>query len=231
MKSQITVLICIILLSQFTLGQETNNQKGRFAVQFGYSGHFDLTSFNGRAISAQYMLNDNKAIRLGITATGNNTSDDIIDYNYSGADDWETHYKDYTDYTGLFLNIECQIIHYRKSDSDLSLYYGFGPEFGYDYHKSKSKTLLSEGVVSHFENIAKLYVFGMGSVLGVEWKIKSNISVHAEYGNRLVYEIWDISSQAVTEGYSGNNERDTRDKALFFFSNKPVLVGVTFYLD
>jgi hypothetical protein len=71
---------------------ENNSLKeGVWAMQFGISSNFTLTSFQGSTLALKYQLSDRDAIRGGITINGStsngnsSSSESIADTNYEGS--------------------------------------------------------------------------------------------------------------------------------------------------
>lgn len=223
-----------VLLSLFTISitaQETEDipsLKGKFALQFAISQNFTLSSFQGGIISAKYHFTDNTSIRFGISTTvDDGNTDETINY-FRTDSTYSVKKKD--DQNRTMFGVRLQIIQNVVKTSDILFFVGAGPfvEFGSSERKTNEFTPSNDNVEDYKSDYTN---YGLDVLCGIEWFVKSNISISAEYGfyagfSNTTSELFD--SYTTLSNISGYTTRKNKDDK-FRFANRGVNFGVSFY--
>ncbi|HET6569365.1 MAG TPA: hypothetical protein VFG50_15460 [Rhodothermales bacterium] len=173
------LLVCLFGLTLPALAQEkpaTSLRNGAWALQFGVSQNFTLTSFEGSTISAKHHASDNSAWRYGLTLNGEFGSQ-------GAASDESPDSKSKDNHQRLALSIV--YISYpdviERPLDVVHLYWGIGPNVSFSRSRSQdaagSSIMTTQGLGA-----------GLGGLIGAEWFVAPRISLTAEYGSALRYE-------------------------------------------
>ncbi len=232
-KFNILCILTIILCSFFanTIYGENQNltnsiQKGAKALQFQIDKDFTLSSFQGSLISYKWNSSDKTAWRIGLNldaekqeCSSDNTYQDTL---ISESDD---------NRKSCGIGITTQYVIYPYPEKNIQLYYGIGPIANYNYGKIKQKQICiigpDERVISTTSKRISWSV-GASLIAGLEWFVKKNISIHAEYGISLKYEKYKETSH---EKYSdSSDERKMSDSSKRYLLNPmKVRFGLSVY--
>jgi hypothetical protein len=213
LKSTPLYLIALLILGiNSTHAQEqtteTNSLKpGAWALQFGISNNFTLSSFQGATISAKYQSSATNAWRAGVTinaSSGNNTSlqspiqDDTIS-NLSSSNGSSTTES---------VSLKVQYIWYVNMEGMTHFYTGVGPLIAYNHYYNNQQSSGSSNYSSNNEwNIqnssttSNSWSVGASAAAGVEYFPVHVFSLHAEYGASLAYQ----QQKAEATSRSANN--------------------------
>lgn len=204
-------LLLILILSSVLSAQDKPKNSladGSWSMQFRISDNFTLSTFDGALLSVKKHLSNKTALRLGVSGTYTNSDEDN-----TTTTEYEANSSRY------YFGVKLQLIKYIHPESALSFYYGIGPNFGYVRDKSE---VLYEVEVSNREDYTRSVNFGLFGSWGLEWFLKHNISVLAEYGGGFKY------STEHKESIHGLNSSE-RDSHRFEFFNSNVNFGVSVY--
>ena len=151
-------------------------QEGAWALQFQIRQHLTLSSFQGAAISAKKQLSPRRAFRLGMSVEGRYRSES------EEQDGEEEPGSSSTNSQSIFLN--AQYIGYAPLRNAVAVYYGAGPSLGFDRNRSTQENSETN---REQVNTSTYFSIGVEGALGVEWFVRSNISLTAEYNAGLDY--------------------------------------------
>ncbi len=181
------LLLSIAIVSSTALADtrsEAALTEGSWSLQFAIDQNFDLNSFAGANLSCKKHMNENTALRLGLSLTGRLGNSDI----HSSDDGGPVYFVKDEDLDRDYFsgNLSLLWINYANPDDRLVFFYGFGPQIGY-FRDTRELSVESE-----FNNLDKDYRWslsgGIRGALGVEWFVASGVSLLAEYGTALQYE-------------------------------------------
>lgn len=147
-----------------------------WALQFSIRDNFQLSSFQGTTISILKHSSVDRAWRMAFTGGvryNNNKNNDQIDRTRRSR-------ADLTRYDANF-TIDLQKLFYANTESNINLFYGWGPVVGYHFNKSYD---YSRGTR---EMMKADWEIGARLIFGVQWFPTNSISLHAEYGSKLSY--------------------------------------------
>lgn len=229
----------LCVFSGFLLGQtqplENNSLKeGMWAIQFGISSNFTLTTFEGSTFSLKYQLSDKNAVRCGITINGtSNNGTNLVSATYA-----DTNLGSMPGNTSSKLqNIAfiTQYLWYINSNSPVHFYVALGPNVSYNYTESSSDNVYNSNYLydDRYSSSNKQWSAGVTGSAGVEWFPAQWFSLRAEYIDNLLYQ-W--SSGSTTEDESsphigfvpGHYEKSSTSKG-WTLSNSSVNFGLSVY--
>lgn len=150
-------------------------RKGAWALQFGVSQNFTLTSLEGSTISAKHHFSDQSALRYGLTLDGRFGSD-------RGGTEEDADLQRKSNEQSLALSTE--YIRYPDLEQHpldaLHLYWGVGPDVSFT--RNRRQTFPDSVAATTYG-----WGVGIGGVVGAEWFVARRISLIAEYGSVLRY--------------------------------------------
>jgi hypothetical protein len=185
--------------AQDTSSERNPLKEGAWALQFGISSNFTLTSFQGSTIAFKYQLSDKSALRWGITLNGstnnaNNTaSGSVEDTSYGSIPENSS-----TDAANA--SFVLQYLWYINPSGPVHFYLGVGPSVSYSYSHSSSDydnfNIVSEngssyqGYWERQTSTSNSHQWGIGAtgVAGVEWFACQWLSIRAEYSEGIQYQ-------------------------------------------
>ncbi|MCF8356762.1 MAG: PorT family protein [Melioribacteraceae bacterium] len=220
MIKQIKLLSIIILLFNSTIFPQdstcTNPAAGKFALQFQIEPSFSISDFQGSVFSGKYNFYNNFAVRVGI---GLSLERNVEKQNLNKYEK-DTAYDD--DISTLISSIRTQIIYYLGFNYDVTFYFGGGPFYEYTNRKY-NKTRMAENEDFEYQlDSRKVHYWGINMITGIEWFLRDNISLSAEYG----ILIGDLSFKS---NYDTEAESSTTKHDEFSIKESDVLFGVSFY--
>jgi len=205
-RSRLLFLVLISLLVTFYVqAQDTSSERnslkaGAWALQFGITSNFTLTSFQGTTISTKYHFSDRDAIRGGMTINGSTTNGNNSVFGWVG----DTSYgsvpgNSSTDAANVSFIL--QYLRYMNPNGPVHFYFGLGPSVSYTYsHSSSDKSSL---YTSNFQGYwvrtvttssSTQWAIGWTCVVGVEWFACQWLSIRAEYSEGIQHQWGSTSS-------------------------------------
>ena len=198
-KAKLSILISILLLT-FTLNsfaQTDSSQidlKGKWALQFQITSGFTLNEFQGGTFSGKYHFTNNSAIRFGLTSRyvskDNELSQTIIYPDTTSKSDHDG------ELSSNAIEIALQYLHYFEMSNSISAFCGAGLNYYTSPYSNELKDLKVETKTN--------FGYGLNLLMGVEWFVRSNIGINAEYGIRFGYSYEEYASERT---YSYNDEK------------------------
>jgi len=224
-RTKISLLISILFLT-FTLNSFAQTDKeqidltGKWALQFQIDRYFTLSSFQGGTISAKYHLNNNSALRFGVTLGYESKDIDLYEKDvYSDT----TEINEYSgEISSSTIQLAIQYLQYLEMNNSISAFIGIG--FNYTMQPQ------SEDIKDYLIMENDFYGYGVDLLLGTEWFVRSNIGLHAEYGIGFGYTSHEYSYERPSY-YSDDNEmnKDSENLSGFELYNNYVKFGVSIY--
>ncbi len=203
-----------------------------WSLQFQIGANLSLTSFQGLAISGKRHFTQNKALRLGINFNSNRSDRDKQESRFMSDD--STYFNNKDNGTNFKVDLIGLYLTYWQTKYDILIFYGYGPLIGYGWNSYESENLQSAKtnnlLKSKIEHSRHEASFGASGVVGIEWFVKDNISLHAEYGVIARYTFQTVNAEIVNESFSPPvvHVTEIKEKNKFFDLNP---TGVRFGLS
>ncbi len=141
----ILMSVTINLQSQDTSSERNSLKAGAWALQFGISSNFTLTSFQGSNIAFKYQLSDKSALRGGITING--STNDGTTSNSGSIDDTSYGTAPGSSSTeSATASFVLQYLWYMNPNGPVHFYTGLGPLVSYSYSKYSTNNPYSSTV-------------------------------------------------------------------------------------
>jgi hypothetical protein len=217
-------------LSTFLFAQDKEeiNLAGKYALLFQIGSNFSLNNFESATIAGKYQLNQKSSIRLSLSLNMNNQDADNIIKNEGDLSSSQSKENISDDRFGY--RIDAQYLCNTFIIEDLSFYFGGGPFVGYSSNNSENKK------DPYYSNTTRIISVdynslntGIGITTGVEWFVKSNISLLADYSLDFGY---DKTTRNTIEEYFGDQTSKTTSEnstSSFYIGNSYAKLGVSFY--
>lgn len=233
-KINLFVLISILLFTfTFSSFAQTDTTQidlaGKFALQFQISQNFTLSSFQGGTFSGKYHFSNNSALRLGIyvglASRDNNIYEKKIYPDTSFIKSFEGN-----NYVKEQIKFSFQYLYYITIKNSISVYLGAGPNYAYNFSDRDTKlsynSTFGEDKTSTGTS-TNMYSFGFDVLIGIEWFVRSNIGIVAEYGSSYSYS----KSNYAYNKLASNGTRQIGEENLTDNSFNPYSVkfGVSIY--
>jgi hypothetical protein len=205
-------------------------QKGAWSLQFELDNNFRPRTFEGSILNIKRQYSERTAVRLGVSISID-VSDEDGDaiYVYPNRAD-RTRQTD-REYNNSSYDLLLHYLFYPLPKSDMHLFLGVGPHFRFAYLSNASvisevDELNSVRTTSRIHN--STWNLGTSGVIGVEWFLRHNVSLLAEYGIFLDYR-WENRENSSSR-YPGEQISD-EDYSLHGFGvrGRPVKFGISVY--
>jgi opacity protein-like surface antigen len=203
MKKQLFLLLLVLSLfiPQYFAQDSTQNslKEGKFALQFRLDGSFTLKAFQGSSFSAKYHTSDFFAVRTGVMISNYSQ----IYNKYNGIDTSTSN--------SLEVEFISELIYYLKVVDDIALFTGGG--LSYSTYRNENQN-----------NDNTDWAIGLSGIIGMEWFVKKNISLSAEYNLQLKY------ADSNHEGYISGKWTQIHYTSFYVSSYNQFKIGVSLYL-
>jgi len=194
MKNIFLLIIFVALINQ-TFAQDTSktiNKELKHGIQFQVTNIFNLTNFDGYTFSYRYLFNKNSGLRIGLYTYLHNVDEDITQQ----VDSLTNNPPNKSD--NFNLKISVQYLHSIMSYNDFDLIIGGGP-FVSIYNSEADYESLGSSSIRKYTEKNKRTGFGLDLILGVEYKLASNVILSGEYGLSIFKENSDIEYKMIEE--------------------------------
>jgi len=223
----ISILVFALSLNSFAQTNEKPiNLKGKWALQFQIDRYFTLSEFQGGTISGKYHLNNSSAIRFG--ARINTTSDDsegsltmgLPDTTMSSSRNSTTSYQSI-----MFL---AEYLHYSAISDNIAMYLGAGVNYSTN-PRTVEETYIDNNTTSSptMTDEVEWTEYGVQLLIGVEWFVRSNIGLTAEYSSR--YYSAEREATSTFDDGDGSVMTETYNSSYSGFDYDYVKFGVSIY--
>ncbi len=217
------VCICSQIFAQETTKPERKNslEKGKWALQFGVTGNFQITGYYSGTVSVKKHTSDAKAWRVSLSTRLNysdrsNSEQAIVNGNNQWHDIDESPFD-----VDATLNLERQW--YKQHLNRFVYYFGLGPvlNYGYSYNKRSYYDPTRNQIFRRIQAGA-----GLTLLAGAECFVTKQISITGEYSavTRFVYD-----EQIQTTSYPGVYSRTIAVSRNISFSSSTVRMGLAIY--
>ncbi|MDA3860891.1 MAG: outer membrane beta-barrel protein [Melioribacteraceae bacterium] len=222
-KLLVFILILFFTLSVSSFAQAEKEQKndlsGKYALQFQIDHYFTLSNFQGGTISGKYHCNNNSALRFGVTL-GYEARDIEL-----GSTDVRSDTTIIEDFNGEIssstIQLSIQYLYYFEINNSIAPFLGVGV----NYLMQPDTEDIIDYRISKYEQSG----YGIDFLIGVEWFVRTNIGIHAEYGAGFGYNSYEYSSERPSY-YVENEMNKNYDKSSGFeLSSNYVKFGVSIY--
>jgi len=213
--------LCVLCASNALLAQESNTScsvRGLYAVQFAMDKDFDFGAFEGGVISLKYNLTEQWALRLGLSASLYQGSDDLRRTN----DD--QNYVIEGEGKGQQLGVTLTALKCLRATEMTRFYLGAGPFFNFDRMDEKTERWTEAYTKVDYDRYKRAY--GMHVVAVAEVYLKKYVSLFVEYGVALTYEKWRLEGNPRPTDNSMTEESTMQHYAL---RAKPFQLGFSIY--
>ncbi len=193
--------------------------RGDCALQFRISSNFTLKDFSGTLISFQRTLSNRNAIRWGLSLAGGF---------HKRKGDPEGHR---TNTRRLTITVSMNYLWYSHIHHKIRLYYGGGPMVSFGYYHSKNTQISDPGIAKKTISSVSGKV-GVTGVAGVEWFVRPNISLIAEYVPELTTSYGNTIRRFSSNDSGGKfktNLRTQKSTTNIHLGSAPVRFGVSVY--
>jgi hypothetical protein len=201
------IFALIIILTQRLSSQDSTSQQidltGKFALQFQIAENFKLTSFQGSIISGKYNFSNSLALRFGVSFNARNDKYDQDNSNVNTNNKYLS-VDEIADYS---VQIKPQLLYSSSIVEDVSFYWGGGLTLIYEHNAQNSKSTV-DTLLTTYEYNSSGFGYGLEAVVGVEWFVKKNISLSAEYGLQVSHIKVNIEQKRVENGSNILNKND-----------------------
>ncbi len=222
--------LCLVVASTAeTSAQEKKGVRdltdGAWALQFQIGSNFDLRSFEGTTISLKKFTGQSSAWRTGLS------------FDLRTQDDDESGYIDTTiipvrtvDNNSFSIDAVVQRIFYTAPRSKTAFFFGVGPTGGYHHAKLSQRIDYTNGGFASNERKENSWSAGLSTVMGVEWFLRRNLSLLAEYGMVIDYTHNKRTTTSVTYDLVRTqvSEQEIISKR-FQFNDQAAKLGVSLY--
>jgi len=220
-----------ILLFSFTFSSfaQTDTTKidlaGKFALQFQITDNFTLSSFQGGTFSGKYHFSNNSALRLGVTLSQSNIDEEYSETNvYPDITNIGSTENNYSNYQ---ISFSLQYIDYLKTINSIAMFYGGGVNYFTSPQNRESSAKYEVPTVSNSADYNN-YGFGVSLLIGVEWFVRSNMGITAEYGTGYQYSAYEkvnVNEDIINDISRNSKSTQTR----YGFSPSSVRFGISIY--
>ncbi len=175
-----------------------------WALQFAIAPDFDLASFSGSTLSIKRQFSSTQSLRVGVSVQGR----------FEDREDETSRRSEERDLQSY--SVEGIYVSHVAGSNDIHAYVGIGPFVSFSSNE-ESSDLQNERTDED--------LFGVGAigVLGVEWLLRSNLSVTAEYSADVSYE------QITLDRSGGESIAVDRDVDRWSFGGRGATLGVSVY--
>ena len=242
----IPLYLLALLIFGFNLTQaqeqttETNSLKpGAWALEFGITNNFTLSSFQGTTISAQYQCSATSAWRAGIGIIGN-TQNSTGQQSPIPGDTITNSNSNNGSSSSEGISLKIQHLWYTNSEGITHFYAGVGPMVSYSHSHSNQQLMGSSNNLSNGTwntditiNTSNTWSVGASALAGVEYFPVHVFSLHAEYGTSIAYQeqkTESASQSADNYGYPNSTGLNISSSShLWSLNNGTVSFGISVY--
>jgi opacity protein-like surface antigen len=194
MKNFFLLIVFVALFNQ-SFAQDSCSHKCKelkHGIQFQVTNIFNLTNFDGYTFSYRYLFNRNSGIRIGLYTQLSYEKEDITQRLDSLTNNPPNKYDHYN------FKISIQYLHSLVSYRDFDLIVGGGPFISFYKSEGYSESL-SQSSLRKYNEKNNGTGFGLDLILGVEYKLASNIILSGEYGVSILRDNSEIEYNAIYE--------------------------------
>ena len=229
--------VFFFLIVFFSINAQENSEipslKGKYALQFRITENFTLSSFQGAIFSGKYCFTDYSSIRLGVSVSSSTFDDEASQNSLNSQNNVSIITDSNGEETAYNYGFSLQYIYNLKATEDILFFTGFGPFFNL---RNSEKEIINSRTPTAYTNNSnssrtqKTTSIGVEALCGIEWFVKSNISISAEYGIGFSYNHTKSDETRFENDTNSSvtlSSNSTRNSYLVNASN--INFGVSFY--
>lgn len=196
------MFFCSMLLAPELKAEMGPMETPRSGLEFQVDNSFQLSSFSGSMISWKRLSSEHRGWRVGLSPMVHQYST----VQYRNDLSWfESEDRLYS------LDVVVQKLFLGSLNQNARSYWGLGPMVGVYYEEQDQSSYNPEGELEIDSLlISRRWDFGASAIVGVEYFVLPNISLHGEYGFNLVYSIRNSSRYNSESKYFSLNSRTVR---------------------
>ncbi len=213
------------------------SKEGSWALQFSIGNNFNLSSFQGSMVSAQYHFTEKSAIRFGLSPSVR-FQDVENDRNSTQSDTISNHDDDNAELTKFSIQIDAQYIYYGSKSNWVNFYFGAGPRFqiSHENQESTDNQYPDDDMIVIYETESEYDTWGAGlsGTVGVEIPVTNFMAFLAEYNCQILYMSNESKQKSIR--YSSDNDPEYKreqeqnsSQNYVNFSSTNVRLGVSIY--
>jgi opacity protein-like surface antigen len=221
MKKSILLASIVFFSFVFTVWGQTPNDKQeenhKFAILFQVNDFLSFSGFDGATFSGDYFISENSGVRMGISTNYLNANSTVDSFTGDTLNSSLTS-------DGKALKVAFSVIWIQSFyiNKDIHLFGGGGLSYAFASNTSTTPNLSNTTTADYSDN-----VFGLPFVSGVEWFVKSNISLSLEYGVSFLYEN-EIREQKLTIPGQPISKNNSTIKS-YRLKTEGIKMGIAFY--
>jgi hypothetical protein len=180
---------------------------GRRGLVFGFNGE-SFTSFDGATLAIRQQLGERTGLRLGLdiglsafdSKIASTQRDELV-YPDSTVVDVRDAERSVDDDV-VDLDLDLLLIRHSATDRPLRFFYGAGPVVAYSHRDetTRSADVDEDDIRTRTTTLeATTWRYGLRMIVGVEWFITEEISVHAEYAAGALFRDGKTTRTAIEE--------------------------------
>ena len=223
-------LIFVLILPLTLIFSQTNEEDkpidltGKFALMFQIDENFNLNSFDGMSFAGKYFFNNELGVRL-LVSTAYTESDESANKRITFNDNQRTEGVT-SDRNKISYRIEPSLVYKLTSMETIRIFLGCGPIVSFS-NDEDSYILFQDPNSSSRNRQIKNYSIGLNAFLSVEWFVRKDIALSAEYGFEYLY----VETEYLDRKYENNQLTDELDQKTDskLFQSLPVSLGISIY--
>ncbi len=214
MKSSFVVVMSLMFCSLIYPQDSTSNPK--YALSFGIADNFQLDRFN-MDIAAK-IIDDTHQLRLFLSPriSSSNEKQEVS----NNSQNQERELFNYS------LGVGADYLWKLMTNKDINMFGGTGLIFTYGSRNEKVTSIATNNKATNELNNPYTNI-GIRGILGVEWKVTSNIGIHSEY---LVTGSYNWNKLESKSSFNGVDNPTVTRKSSGITLGSGVLFGVSIYL-
>jgi len=196
------------------------------ALQFQLGSNFNLTGFQGSTFSYLRHFSPNRALRIGLTTDAHNYGNSSLQ---ESSDSTFSRFEN--DNEMIDFDLYLQYLFFNKSYANIRFFYGVGPVIGFQHSISEETR---EYTTDYYYNRyihqkSEYWKVGISGICGVEWSVKPNLKLSAEYGINPYFYHTKVVYRREIEDDPEDISRDTSESDGFRFNNRAINIGISLF--
>lgn len=202
---------------------------GKWALQFQIKNNFTLDNFQGSAFSGKFHFNNHSAIRVGVDLSTYSTKEE---YSHEENMPDTTLFENSAQSGENNIKINIQYLYYNNINNSISMFLGVG--VNHTMRPIYNREINNENQLG--KTSINITGYGVDLIFGVEWFVRNNIGISAEYNSGYSYvestrTFTLFENDEIEDEISGDNfiEKTTKSYSRSSFENNSVKLGVSIY--
>jgi hypothetical protein len=204
------------------LAQTDSSEAGRpsssdrpWAMQFAVGSDFNLSTFLGSTVSLKHERSPRHAWRIGLSVNasrdngqGSGHESTLQENNGSVRDSSSSVFRDDPSDSNVRLSLVTQYLWRIPPRSGMQFFWGAGPRLEYSRNHHEEQIVSTGGGIAwawtanRTDNMRWSASAGFRGTVGVDWILRKNLSLGAEYGCDLMYAYSESTNDQSNERYN-----------------------------